>query len=132
MATCNYEYWPFSVGPVEGSLPEQTEKTEFLEAAFDQGYESFRFGINDYGARSDKREGCILERGRNRWEIRLAEGERRRLLAFVDEFQSAGHAVNRWLGGSCAKEVLDSIHDRLVTPPGAKTSHVITEEDCPA
>lgn len=106
-------------------------KVTFLKTRYDDGYESFRFGINDYGARSKEREGCILERGRNRWEIRLAQGNERRLLAFVSDFSVAGGAVRQWLAGACAKGIAQNISSCLVTPPGAKASHVITEEDCP-
>jgi hypothetical protein len=129
--TFDYEYWPFTIAPAEGHLPQEAEQIAFLKAAHDEGFESFRFGISDYGARSKEREGCILERGRNRWEIRLAQGDKRRLLAFVNDFRAAGDAVKKWLDGSCAQEILHNISKRLVTPPGAKASHVITEEDCP-
>ncbi len=125
MSTTDYNYWPFSVGPVASRSSQETEEIEFLETACDSGYESFRFGINDYGARSKTREGCILERGRRRWEIRLAEGEHRRLIAFVDDFKSAGQAIQQWLNGSSVRQVVHDIHDRLITPPGAKASHVI-------
>jgi len=42
------------------------------------GYDLAGFGVNDYGAKSNEREGCIVKRDRSRWEIRLAEGEERR------------------------------------------------------
>ncbi|MCH8921768.1 MAG: hypothetical protein IIA67_01325 [Planctomycetes bacterium] len=125
MRTTDYTYWPFSVEPAASRSPQETEKVEFFETACDNGYESFRFGINDYGARSQAREGCILERGRNKWEIRLAEGEQRRLSAFVDDFKSAGQAIQQWLDGSPVRRIVHDIHDRLITPPGAEASYVI-------
>ncbi|MCR9295111.1 MAG: hypothetical protein NXI32_20530, partial [bacterium] len=123
-------YWPFAVATRDAGVSQQDDKVAFLKSAYDDGYESFRFGINDYGARSKEREGCILERGRNRWEIRLAEDQERRLQAFVNAFSAAGQAVKQWLGGACAKEIAQNISSSLVIPPGAKASHVITEEDC--
>lgn len=131
MATFDYDYWPFAVATGDAGVSQEDDKVAFLKSAYDDGYESFRFGVNDYGARSKDREGCILERGRNRWEIRLAEGPQRRLLAFVNAFSAAGQAVKQWLGGACVKEIAQNISRSLVIPPGAKASHVITEEDCP-
>ena len=131
MSTSNYEYWPFGSRADDSRLMVGTEKVAFLEAATQSGYAAFRFGINDFGARSKERVGCILERGRKRWEIRLAEGEHRRLLAYVGDFDSAGRAVKEWLDGLCAKEIVGNTQDHLITPPGAKSSYVISEEDCP-
>lgn len=131
MTRFDYEYWPFSVPTAGAAVCQDDDKVTFLKAAYNDGYESFRFGINDYGARSKEREGCILERGRNRWEVRLAQGKDRRLLAFVNDFPVAGKAVKRWLDGACAKEIVQNISSSLVTPPGAKSSHVLMEEDCP-
>jgi hypothetical protein len=127
MTRLEYDYWPFAVATADASMPQEDDKVTFLKAAYDDGYESFRFGINDYGARSKEREGCILERGRNRWEIRLAQGNERRLLAFVNDFSVAGQAVKRWLVGASAKEIVQNISSSLVSPPGAKASHIITE-----
>jgi len=98
-------------------------------AAHDDRYESFRFGINDYGARSKEREGCMLERGRDRREVRLAEGDQRRLLAFINGFATAGDAVKHWLGGACPTEIVELISDSLVTPPGAEASYIVTNND---
>jgi len=131
MTRFDYDYWPFPVATADAAVSQKDDKVLFLKSAYDDGYESFRFGINDYGARSKEREGCMLERGRNRWEIRLAEGQQRRLLAFVNSFSAAGEAVKQWLGGACAKEIAQNISSSLVTPPGAKASHIITEEDSP-
>ncbi|MEX1224214.1 MAG: hypothetical protein WEA31_06660 [Pirellulales bacterium] len=129
MTTSNYQYWPFAVVAAEGRAPQEVDQVAFLKATHAEGYESFRFGINDYGAKSSDREGCILERGRNRWEIRLALDEQRRLVAFVNEFSVAAEAVTRWLHGACAKEIIQSIAESLVTPPGAKANHRILDED---
>lgn len=131
MTRFDYDYWPFSVATADASVSQEDDKIVFLKSAYDDGYESFRFGINDYGARTKEREGCILERGRNRWELRLAQGNERRLLAFVDDFSAAGEAVKQWLAGKCAKDIVQILSSTLVTPPGAKASHVIAEEDCP-
>lgn len=131
MTRFDYDYWPFPVATADAAVSQEDDKVVFLKSAFEDGYESFRFGINDYGARSHEREGCILERGRNRWEVRLAQGNERRLLAFVNAFTAAGEAVKQWLGGACAKEIVRNLASSLVIPPGAKASHIITEEDCP-
>lgn len=132
MTTSNYQYWPFAVVSAEGLAPQGCDQVAFLRATHAQGYESFRFGMNDYGAKSSEREGCILERGRNRWEIRLALGEERRLVAYVNEFSAAAEAVTQWLQGACAKDILHSIAERLETPPGAKADHCLFEEDPPS
>jgi hypothetical protein len=129
MPTTNTEYWPFVAGTDSGYLPRESEEVAFLEAAARSGFEAFRFGINNYGAKSNTREGCILERGRKRWEIRLAEHKVRRLIAFVAEFRAAGQAVTEWLRGSCPEEILKVIRHQLVIPPGAKSSYTISEED---
>ncbi len=131
MTTFDYDYWPFAVATAAPVAFPEDDKVTFLKAAYDDGYESFRFGINDYGARSKEREGCILERGRNRWEIRLAQGNERRLLAFVNNFSVAGHAVKRWLAGERAEQIVRDISSSLMTPSGAKASHFITDEDSP-
>ena len=125
MATTNYTYWPF---PVEFDAPlpggsEEMDQHAFLKAAHDQGFDSFRFGINDYGARSSEREGCILERGRARWEILLAEGVNRRFQAYVNDFGAAGRAVSNWLRGATAEQLVEALASHLVTPPGARSSY---------
>ena len=86
-----------------------------------------KFGINNYGARSEHRAGIILERGRQRWEVRLSQDDVRLLSAFVACFSSAGNAVNSWLMGCELKEVLDSLNDQLVVPPGLTESYTIYE-----
>jgi hypothetical protein len=129
MPSTNTEYWPFVAGTDSGCLPRESEGATFLEAATRSGFEAFRFGINNYGAKSNTREGCILERGRKRWEIRLAEHKVRRLIAFVAEFRAAGEAVTEWLRGSCPEEILKVIRHQLVIPPGAKSNYTIFEED---
>lgn len=132
MTSIDYDYWPFSVMNAGRSVCKADDKVTFLKTAHDDGYESFRFGVNDYGARSKEREGCILERGRSRWEIRLVQGSDRQLIAFLDDFSVAGNAVKQWLDGASAKAMVESISSSLVTPPGAKASYVLTEEDCTA
>ena len=127
MTRFDYDFWPFTIATTDVGVSQYDDKITFLKTAYDDGYESFRFGINDYGARSNEREGCILERGRNRWEIRLVQGNKRRLLAFVNDFSAAGQTVKHWLAGACAKELVQNITSLLVTPPGAKASHVLTE-----
>ncbi len=128
MSITHCEYWPFTRDTAYGCFSPAPEELVFLESTTRSGFQAFRFGINNYGAKSSTREGCILERGRMRWEIRLAEGEERRLLAYVAEFRAAGDAVIEWLRGSCVPEILMVIHDHLITPPGTKYSYTILNE----
>ncbi len=60
MATSAYEYWPFRSRSDNDRCVLDSGTRAFLEAATASGYAAFRFGINDYGARSAEREGCIL------------------------------------------------------------------------
>jgi hypothetical protein len=128
MSIAHCEYWPFAGETAYDCLSLAPEELAFLESTTRDGFQAFRFGINDYGAKSSTREGCILERGRMRWEIRLTEGEDRRLLAYVAEFRAAGIAVTEWLRGSCVQEILMVIRDDLITPPGTKSSYTILKE----
>jgi hypothetical protein len=128
MSITHCEYWPFAGETANDYLSLTPEELAFLESTTRSGFQAFRFGINDYGARSSTREGCILERGRRRWEIRLAEGEDRHLLAYVAEFRAAGQAVTEWLCGSCVQEILMVIRDHLTTPPGTESSYTIFQE----
>jgi hypothetical protein len=129
LSTTNFDcdYWPFFVSDVEAADPEVAEKVAFLKAASEAGAESYRFGIHNYGAKSEHRSGIILERGRRRWEIRLSHDDVRRLSAFVGCFAKAGNAVNLWLIGRTVGEILDELKDHLVVPPGLKESYIIYE-----
>lgn len=121
----DYEYWPFPVSDADTAIPEVAEKIAFLKAIAQCTTEAYRFGINNYGAKSEHRAGIILERGRKRWEIRLSENETRHLTAFVECFSVAGNAVNSWLSGCGLDEVLDELKDQLVIPPGLTESYTI-------
>jgi len=123
----DYEYWPFPVSDVDVADADYTDKIAFLQEASECGTEAYKFGINNYGAKSKFRSGIILERGRRRWEIRLSQGNARRVSAFVDCFASAGTAVNLWLKGSTIAEVLDELNESLVVPPGLNESYTIYE-----
>jgi len=129
MSVTNYQYWPFDPSSATGGFVLDDDKIEFFREATAGGFEAFRFGVNDYGAKSNGREGCILERGRAQWEIRLSEGDQRRLVAYVRDFSAAGRAVTAWLGGSDARQIVANLHDQLVTPAGAKASYRIAHSD---
>jgi hypothetical protein len=129
MATIDFHYWPFGVPPPLNRSLQEAFQVQFLQAAHEKGFRAFKFGINDYGARSNNREGCILERGRTRWEIRLAEESNRVLAAYVDDFACAGLAVQHWLEGRSAKEIVGDLSGHLVTPPGAKASHTFAHSE---
>lgn len=73
MTTNANEYWPFTVSDEERRWPEMIEKINFLDELHSAGFKAFRSGVNDYGAESESREGIIIERGRKRWEFRLAK-----------------------------------------------------------
>jgi hypothetical protein len=118
-------YWPFNVVSENEQTAFEGTKTQFLQEAFVEGYRPFRFGSNDYGAESETRGAFILERGQARWEIRLGEGGCRVLLAYVEGFESASTGVLTWLRGSSVDDVIKAIAASLVTPPGARTSHII-------
>ena len=130
MSTTNYdyEYWPFPVSHAEAADPEFADKVAFLKAASEAGTESYKFGINNYGAKTECRSGIILERGRRRWEVRLSQDDKRRVSAFVACFTPAGTAVNSWLQGGTIERVLEELNEHLVVPPGLKESYTIYEE----
>ena len=129
MTITEQEFWPFSVSEEDLQWPEMQEKVRFLEDATNVGCHAFRFGINNYGATQGKRSGVILERGRNRWELRLSMNDNRRLLAYVSSFPNAGEALVRWCKGDEPEGILLKIRDQLIVPPGATASHVIEDID---
>jgi hypothetical protein len=130
MATADFEVWPFVTAADRPSVGPDAEIVAFLELSAAKGYEAFRFGLNDFGAKTSEREGCMLERGRKRWELRLADGNGRRLLAHVADFSAAASAVHEWLEGVCVNEVLGHLQNQLVTPPGAQASYTVCESNC--
>jgi hypothetical protein len=123
------EVWPFNVSKDDLRWPEMVDKIRFLEDATNSGCRAFRFGINNYGARQGKRSGVILERGRNRWELRLSVDDNRRLLAYLSSFPSAGEALLRWCNGDELQGILAVVRDQLIVPPGASASHVIEDSE---
>lgn len=129
MSTSNYdyEYWPFPISESDANAPDFVDKISFLKAVKETGAESYKFGINNYGAKSTSRSGIILERGRRRWEIRLSEDDVRHLSAFTECFAVAGATVTAWLQGSTVSCVLDQLKEHLVVPPGLNESYVIHE-----
>jgi hypothetical protein len=127
MTMTDQEFWPFNVSKEDLQWPEMVEKVRFLEDATNSGCRAFRFGVNNYGARHGKRSGVILERGRNRWEMRLSFDDNRRLLAYLSAFPNAGDALLRWCNGDELLSILSVIRDQLIVPPGATASHVIED-----
>jgi hypothetical protein len=121
----DYEYWPFPLSDAEAADPEFADKVAFLKEASEAGAESYKFGINNYGAKSKHRSGIILERGRRRWEVRLSQDNVRRVSAFVSCFSFAGIAVNSWLRGGTISQILDELNEHLIVPPGLKESYTI-------
>ncbi len=51
MTRFDYEYWPFGVAATDADVSQEDDKVMFLRAAHDDGYVSFRFGINDSRSR---------------------------------------------------------------------------------
>ncbi|WP_146436550.1 hypothetical protein [Blastopirellula retiformator] len=125
----NCENWPFNVSDADMNCPEIAEKIDFLRSASDVGAESYRFGINNYGAKLNCRSGAILERGRNRWEIRLSQDDLRYLSAFVGNFVAAGNALTLWLRGEATGQILDNVSESLIVPPGLKESFTVYEAE---
>jgi hypothetical protein len=125
--TTAIQYWPFEVPPAETRTAQEHREIGFLQRATTRGFLAYRFGINDFGARHANREGCILERGRTRWEVRLAEAEERALLAYLSDFDVAGAAICDWLEGKNAEHILADISEHLVKMPGAKASYSLAE-----
>jgi hypothetical protein len=128
MTTKSNEYWPFSVSDEDRSWPEMLEKISFLEGLHLAGFRAFRSGINDYGAESENRDGIIIERGRNMWEVRLSKDGDRCFSAFVSKFATAGEALGSWLKGASEHGVFSSIKDDLVVPPGCSTSYTMSKK----
>jgi hypothetical protein len=82
---------------------------------------------NDYSAQHNTREGCIFERGRWRWEIRVYDAGEQMLSAYVDDFEAASAAVFAWLHGTTAQAVLAGLSEHLIKLPGAKSSYSLAE-----
>lgn len=125
----DYEYWPFPVSDADTNAPDYADKISFLKSATEVGAESYKFGMNNYGAKTTTRSGIILERGRRRWEIRLSEDEVRRLSAFTQCFAVAGASVKTWLQGNTVSCVLEQLREHLVVPPGLSESYVVHESE---
>lgn len=121
----DYEYWPFPVDDANTALPDVADKIAFMQQASDAGAESYKFGINNFGARFAHRSGIIMERGRHRWELRLSQGDQRCISAFTRCFVPAGNAVMAWLEGDTISAVLQKLTEHLVVPPGMKASYTI-------
>lgn len=126
MSSIDRLHWPFEV---EGTLtPQEDEQIRFLQSAADGGFDSFRCGTNDFGAESRQRSGYILERGRRRWEVRLLEGDKRKIWAYVVGFNASANAVLKWLE---SKESLDyiasSLSEHLSPRPSGRASCDIAE-----
>lgn len=121
------KYWPFDVPPVETRSPQENREIEFLQGAAARGFEAYRFGMNDYGVQHDPREGCIFERGRWRWEVRVYDARQQMLSAYVDDFEVASAAVFEWLLGTTAQDVLRHLSEHLIMLPGAKETYSLAE-----
>jgi len=107
MTTIETEFWPFPVSRQELEWPEMQEKVRFLENATQEGCRAFRFGVNNYGVNRDYRTCVVLERGRNRWEIRLSLDEKRQLLAYLSDFSGAGKSLLLWCNGDNVRCILN-------------------------
>ncbi len=119
-STDRYQYWPFPISEEERQIPEQAEKLDFLQDAYSDGFQSYREvrGLDNYGAYSESRSGCILQRGRkNRWEFLLHEGDETCFSALVTTFKVAGAAVRAWLNGRTTQEILEDVKEYLISPP---------------
>jgi len=96
---------------------------QFLQSAFELGFQSFRFGINDFGAEGGERKGYILERGRTQWEIRLLQGDERVMWAYVTGFSAASLAVVDWLShDKPLASIVELLAGDLVHRPNDKAS----------
>lgn len=128
MTTNANEYWPFAVSDEDRRWPEMIEKINFLDELHSAGFKAFRSGVNDYGAESESREGIIIERGRKRWELRLAKNSDRRFSAFVSKFSVAAKALASWLNGATENDIFSDVKEALVFPPGASASYTISKK----
>jgi hypothetical protein len=119
-STDRYQYWPFPISEEERQIPEQAEKLDFLQDAYSDGFQSYREvrGLDNYGAYSESRSGCILQRGRkNRWQLLLHEGDETCFSVLVSTFKVAGAAVRAWLNGRTTKEILEDVKEYQISPP---------------
>jgi hypothetical protein len=90
------KYWPFHVLPIE----EHKREIRFLEGAHRQGFKAYMMGGLAFGAEGDSgKEGIIMRRGRNRWEVSLGANQKEETSAFYQDFAAASEAVLTWLHG---------------------------------
>lgn len=128
MTTNTNEYWPFAVSDKDRRWSEMLEKIAFLDQLNSAGFKSFRSGINDYGAESETRDGIIIERGRELWELRLSTDGDRRFSAFVSKFSGAGKALTLWLEGASEHGIYAAVKSDLIVPPGCSTSYTLSKK----
>src|SRR5205807_4292195 len=105
-------YWPFEVPPAKEQTESARRQIEFLERAYQAGYEPYLFGSGeDFGATAASRGGIILYRGGQgrHWEVLVGTDEQTILSAHVDDFGCAAEAVLQWLRGNGASVVLELI-----------------------
>ncbi len=95
------KYWPFDVLPLEDRTEQHKREIRFFETAEQQGYKGYEMGATlALGAEAPNgREGMILRRGRNRWEVSLGANQKEESSAFYHDFDAAADAVFAWLRG---------------------------------
>jgi hypothetical protein len=102
------QYWPFPICEVERKRTETTEKIDFLETLFLEGFETYRV-IQErvgYGAKSQSREGYIQEAvKRNHWELRLSEYSENQFMTSTTNFMISAKVVREWLKGHNLSEI---------------------------
>jgi hypothetical protein len=114
-------YWPFDVLPPERRSEQHCREVDFLETAYDAGYQPYLFHSQNFGATAGERTGEIIYRGfrGKHWEVCLSPVG---FSAHLDHFVYAAAAVLHWLQGVEWPEILEHVRGHLfidrVTAPG--------------
>jgi hypothetical protein len=122
------KYWPFSVSEADRQRPEISEKIEFLEKAYSDGFETYqvcRDQEHRYVAKSQSCIGYIEEWGEgNFWNLAMF-GNEQRFTAYVVNFRIAGQALINWLNERKISSIIEDINEYLIIPPGFTSSYTL-------
>jgi hypothetical protein len=91
----NKVYWP----SCSVAIGEETDQViQFLDTAYQQGFKSFLYYQDSFGASSDDgREGLLIWRGQRGWYVDLFDSDERVGYGYAKPFERGAEMVLRWL-----------------------------------